>query len=103
MKKTNKAIDEAIMDYSLDGITLARKIGAENNIKQAMFSITLCDVDGFARISPIACGNMCALATALCQAALNDENVKQLILCTMEKINDGFKMPTAKEEELLNK
>lgn len=95
-KLTEEELNEAIMKFSLDGIDLARKMQENQNIKQAIFCITVNETNNNARVAPIACGDSRVMVAILCQVALQDDWIKEVFLATHKLINDGIKMPTIK-------
>lgn len=79
LKPTNPKIDEAIVDFSLDAINLCRIMDKEENIKQALFSVSICEENGHARIAPATSGNIAVLATMIAQCALQDPGIREVI------------------------
>lgn len=87
LKEINPEINQEIIDLSLDAMKIARKMDKEENIKQAMFCISICDDKGDARIAPVASGHVKVLATIIAQYAMHEPNFKEV----MELVNDIIK------------
>ena len=94
MKEKKEELDEAIVRFSLEGIELAHRMQENKDIKQAIFSITLSNDKEHARIAPVVCGESTVMAQVLCQVALQDEWIKNLLIETQKLIEKGIKLPT---------
>ena len=103
IKEINTEINQDIIDLSLDVMNLVRKMDKEENIKQAIFFISISDDNGTARIAPVACGHIKVLATIIAQYAMQDNSIKTMMELVNDMIKENKPLPIIAKNYLKNK